>query len=246
MPFFPRLGGCGPASPVCECRGGGERGGGGRRGVESCPPSGSRSAGNNGHGLRGDNARRSGAAWVAGHVHHRLGHPGPRSPGAVGKRVAGGGGGGVAPNLGKVAPPGPAPTPPGFEGRARPGLCRQRLRGHRRGSTGRYRAAQVRGPPLALLSRFLHPPPTPPTPPHPPSPPPRRPAPLPEPPSLFLLSQGSLRAQTPACARQTERDCSEPGNARRGRGGGAGAAARRPPPGPLRRDCDGNRLPACC
>lgn len=150
--------------------------------MESCPPSGSRSAGNNGHGLRGDNARRSGAAWVAGHVHHRLGHPGPRSPGAVGKRVAGGGGGGVAPNLGKVAPPGPAPTPPGFEGRARPGLCRQRLRGHRRGSTGRYRAAQVRGPPLALLSRFLHPhsnsphptPPPIPTPP-PACPPPRAP-----------------------------------------------------------------------
>lgn len=92
-------------------------------GVESCPPSGSRSAGNNGHGLRGDNARRSRAAWVAGHVHHRLGHPGPRpvppqpggprtprstrcvcggvtrTPRSVGKRA------GVTPNLEKSVPP---------------------------------------------------------------------------------------------------------------------------------------------
>lgn len=189
--------------------------------MESCPPSSSRSAGNNGHGLRGDNARRSGAAWVAGHVHHRLGHPGPRSPGAVGKRVAGGGGG---TKLGESPPPGPAPTHPGFWGRARPGLCRQHRRGHRRGSTGRYRAAQVPGPPLALVSLFLHPPPTPP--PHPSHPhPPAGLPPSPSPPHYFCYHKAAsvpkrrhVRGKQSAIVRSL------------GTRGGGAEGARGPPP----------------
>lgn len=80
--------------------------------MESCPPSGSRSAGNNGHGLRGDNARRSRAAWVAGHVHHRLGHPGPRPP--------------APPGPAPPVPPGQAPpVPPGLWENAWPALARR-------------------------------------------------------------------------------------------------------------------------
>lgn len=226
MLFFPRLRGCGPASPVCESRDGGEGARGGGDGDEAWKAALPPAPAAPGTMATGSVGTMPGGAELLGLQDTSTtasATPGPAPPGLWENAWLVGG---VAPNLGKVPPPGPAPTHPGFWGRARPGLCRQHRQGHRRGSTGRYRAAQVPGPPLALVSLFLHPPPTPPPTPPIPTPPPACP-----PPRAPLII--SVITRQPPCPNAGMCEANRARlfgaweraeGARRGRGG------RRPPP----------------
>lgn len=224
MLFFPRLRGCGPASPVCESRDGGEGARGGGDGDEAWKAALPPAPAAPGTMATGSVGTMPGGAELLGLQDTSTtasATPGPAPPGLWENAWLVGG---VAPNLGKVPPPGPAPTHPGFWGRARPGLCRQHRRGHRRGSTGRYRAAQVPGPPLALVSLFLHPPPTPP--PHPSHPhPPAGLPPSPSPPHYFCYHKAAsvpkrrhVRGKQSAIVRSL------------GTRGGGAEGARGPPP----------------
>lgn len=208
--------------------------------MESCPPSGSRSAGNNGHGLRGDNARRSRAAWVAGHVHHRLGHPGPRpvppQPGGPrtprSTRCVCGGGDPHPPFCGKTrggdtklrekCPPAPlrgvSAVATHFWGSSTPRPCPRRRAGSNSG------AQQVPVPGSAQVRSGCAPPLSPSPPPFPTLPT------LPEPPSPHYSCYPKAASVPKRRHVRGKQSAIVPSLGTRG--GGAGAAARRPPPGP--------------
>lgn len=173
MPFFPRLGGCGPASPVCECRGGGERGGGGDEAWKAALPPAPAAPGTMATGSVGTMPGGAELLGLQDTSTTASATPGPAPPGLWENAWLVGGVGGWHQTWGKSLPRGPPRPLPALRAEPVP-VCAANASegtgGAQQVGTGQPRCAALRSLSSPVFSTLLQLPPPHPTPhPHPPA-----------------------------------------------------------------------------